>query len=46
MYYEEKIVNGVLCSRTSPHGNFVPLSAEKLTKKVLDMQQRLNDLGY
>lgn len=42
MYYEEKIVNGVLCFRTTPHTPFVEFSKEKLTAKIGKLEQKLN----
>ena len=35
MYYEEKVIDGVLCCRGAPDGEFTPLSAEELTDKLL-----------
>lgn len=31
MYYEEKVINGVLCSRSSPDGEWEPFTLEALT---------------
>lgn len=36
MYYEEKVVNGVLCYRNNPRGEFVQFTLEQLTKKYLE----------
>ncbi len=41
MYYEETIVNGVLCFRTMPHTPFVEFSKEKLTAKISELEQKL-----
>lgn len=35
MFYEEQIVNGVLCSRTSPGGEWKPFTPEELTKRLI-----------
>lgn len=32
MHYEERVVNGVLCWRGTPNGEWQPVSAERLTK--------------
>jgi hypothetical protein len=37
MYYEEKRIDGVIHSRTTPNGEFVPLSYEALTGKVNEL---------
>ena len=42
MYYEEKIVNGVLCFRTTPHTPFVEFSKEKLTEKIGELEKKLS----
>jgi hypothetical protein len=34
MYYEEKIIEGVLCWRSTPKGMWTEFSAEQLTKKL------------
>lgn len=46
MYYEEKVVNGVLCSRTSPGGDWVPMTAEVLTAKLLEARQQQKTQVY
>ena len=33
MYYEEKIIDGVLCYRLKPDGSWVPLSTEELLRR-------------
>jgi len=35
MYYREEVINGVLCAQLSPKGEFRPLSAEALTRRLL-----------
>lgn len=34
MYYEEKIINDVLCTRGTPDGEFIPLSQVALTARI------------
>jgi len=38
MYYEETIVNGVLCFRTMPNTQFVEFSKERLTAKIKELE--------
>lgn len=41
MYYEEQIINDVLCSRGSPYERWRPLSPEDITAKLHQAKQRL-----
>lgn len=41
MYYEETILNGVLCFRTTPSTPFVECSKEKLTAKIQELEGKL-----
>ena len=38
MYYEEKIIDGVLCYRYTPKGEFRPMSAERIVKRIKDFE--------
>ena len=38
MYYEEKIINGVLCYRTTTFTPFVEMSKEKLTQRIQELE--------
>ena len=40
MYYEEQVRDGVLCYRGTPTGDWVPMSAERLTAVLLELRQR------
>lgn len=40
MYYEEQVVNGVLCYRTTPRGPWHHVSAETLTTRLLAAQKQ------
>jgi hypothetical protein len=42
MYYEEQIINGVLCFRTTPKGEWVEFSKEALTAKIKDIKQKFS----
>jgi hypothetical protein len=41
MFYEEQIIDGILCYRTTPKGEFVPMSAVQLTTRVLELRRQL-----
>lgn len=38
MFYEEKIINGVLCWRSTPDGKFTPFTMEQLSNRVKDLE--------
>lgn len=40
MHYEEKIINGVLCYRNHPEGQFQELSQAEITSKYTDQKQK------
>lgn len=40
MFYEEQVRDGVLCYRSTPAGEWVPMSAERLTAMLLELRQR------
>ena len=42
MYYEEKIINGVLCFRNSKSKEFRPYSPEGLTQRIEQLEKALN----
>lgn len=41
MYYEETVVNGVLCFRTTPNTPFVEFSKERLTAKIKELELKI-----
>ena len=41
MYYEEKVIDGVLHYKTTPSGKWKPLSLEALTKRVINAEKAL-----
>ena len=43
MFYEEKLVNGVLCSRSSPKEEFTPKTPKELTTLLLRARDSLGD---
>lgn len=44
MYYEEQIINGILCWRNSPDGKFLECSKEELTSKITWLKLELNGI--
>lgn len=46
MYYEEKIVNGVLHWRGSPNGEWTAMSAERLTALVLELRNQKQPIQW
>lgn len=44
MYYEEQIINGVVHFRTTPDGQFLPLSAVQLTMIIIQLRKQLDEL--
>ena len=44
MYYAEEIVNGVLCFKTTPDGEWTPLSLTVLTERLTEANKRINEL--
>lgn len=41
MYYEEKVINGILCWRGLPDGEFRPLSIEEITAKYSKLESEV-----
>lgn len=41
MYHEEKIIDGVLCWRGTPRGEFIQYTAEELTQKIVALREQL-----
>ena len=46
MYYEEKVINGSLYYRRSPHHEWIPITAEELTTKLLKYKRALSDIAH
>lgn len=42
MYFEEKLINGILCYRSSPKDEFTPYSEEQILDKYLQMKSELS----
>ena len=43
MYYEERVINGVLCYRTSPDGAWRQFSQKELTATVVKLTELLDE---
>lgn len=44
MYYQEQVINGIFHYRLSPNGDWIPMSKEELTKKYLDLKEKIKKL--
>ena len=44
MYYDEEIINGVLCYRHTPNGEFKQFTAEELTHKITIYDNLISEL--
>lgn len=45
MYYEEKVIDGVLCWRGSPNGEWIPITIEHLTDQYVQLRREMNILN-
>ena len=43
MYYEEKIINGLLCYRTTPDGKWEPCPLHIVTTKLKETEEKLKE---
>jgi len=39
MYYEEKVINGLLYYKTTPNGQWIQMSPERLTEMLLEARK-------
>lgn len=46
MYYKEKIIDGILCFTTSKDGDWIQMSPQKLTKKIVRMKVEIERLMH
>lgn len=44
MYYVEKIIDGVLCCKSTPNGEWEPVSIKTATKKIIALEERIKEL--
>lgn len=45
MYYKEEIIEGVLCYKHSPNGEWIKFSAQELTKRIIQLSEKVEDLN-
>jgi hypothetical protein len=45
MYHEEKMINGILCWRGTPNGEFIQYTLEQMTAKYTEMKELGRDLS-
>jgi hypothetical protein len=45
MYYEEKVIDGILHQRGLPGGEWIPFSAQGLTAIVENLRTKLSEFG-
>lgn len=41
MYYKEKIINGILCCRGVPNGEWRPIDYETIVKRLIVAEDKL-----
>lgn len=46
MYYQEKVINGIICSKTTPNGEWKELSKEQLTQRILRLENTLDSISF
>lgn len=44
MYHDETIINGVLCHRGTPDGEWVPYTQTELTSKLVEVHARVTEI--
>lgn len=43
MYYDEQVINGVLCHRGTPQGEWIPFTLEALSISLVAMRRQVKD---
>lgn len=43
MYRREKIIDGVLCVKSSPRGKWRPMTAEQLTNRITRLENKIKN---
>lgn len=46
MYFEEKVILGILCWRAIPDGQWKIYDKKQLTKKILELKTEVADLKF
>lgn len=44
MYYDEQVINGILCHRSTPKGEWIEFTAKELTEKIIELKDKFRDL--
>lgn len=44
MYYDEQVINGVLCHRGTPDGQWIAFTSKELTAKIIKLKDECRDL--
>lgn len=44
MYHEENVIDGVLCWRSTPNGEWIKYSDRQLTDKLMDISRQAESL--
>jgi hypothetical protein len=44
MYYQEKVINGILCCKHSPDGEWVELAKQTLTERIIKYKKALQTI--
>lgn len=41
MYYDERVIDGILCCRFSPRGEWRPVTHQEMTRRLLDAEAKV-----
>lgn len=44
MYYREEVINGILCFKTTPNGEWKQVSAQEMTTRLLNAKDTIFQL--
>jgi len=44
MYYEEKVINGILCWRGDPKGSFQTCGVNRLNERIRELEEEIQDM--
>ena len=44
MYHVEKIINGVLCFKSTPNGEWIPFSVQEITRRLKQTKTSLKNM--
>lgn len=46
MYYDEGIINGILCHKGTPDGPWIPFTVEQLTERLVRVEKERSKLQF